>query len=464
MGKCKLLKYTYPKWDPKLEKRFMAGWDKEFLSVVRKRDNHQGNWMTAISAAFMSTAIFKNDNALLSLSLERFNVYMPVNAIYESGQSIEVSRDLNHAQVGIASLIQMSEYGWNQGVDLYSKLDNRLAATLEFTAKEILSGTDKWRDNEYKPVMYEMGYNHYHNRMGMEMPYTKQIIDKHGVENIYQCWGLGTFLKGKIDENKPVTIYGWRFDPVYRGVACNIKMKSYGGQTPVKWSLGSSTKLPSGLSLQSNGSFKGKITASAGIYKFKVKVTDRNGIVDEQQCIMEIKELKNSKNVRGTKPGLRYEISAKPFSKDPGVESEIDGKKGYADNLTFDVAKTKEYGLRFSGYIEVPEDGKYVFFVGAENQHCLYIGDTLVKNEWMGDPRARLKPVWQNIGYEIGLEAGKHPFCLIVNNGNYKRHFRKPWDKWDFGSMRGVLQLNWITPSGQKQKPVSTSAYSTAPK
>jgi hypothetical protein len=59
-------------------------------------------------------------------------------------------------------------------------------------------------------------------------------------------------------------------------------LEAIGGVWPRTWTL-SSGKLPSGLSLDSDGVISGTIRAESGIYTFVVKVTDRMGTSDTQE-------------------------------------------------------------------------------------------------------------------------------------------------------------------------------------
>ncbi len=106
------------------------------------------------------------------------------------------------------------EIAYKQGTDLYGVLENRLLRGFEYTAKYNLGYDDvpfkTWKDvtgkygnwTEISPdergvlrPVYEMPYNHYVNRKGLSMPYTKEVIDRISPEGYYyEHFGLGTFL------------------------------------------------------------------------------------------------------------------------------------------------------------------------------------------------------------------------------------------------------------------------------
>jgi hypothetical protein len=95
----------------------------------------------------------------------------------------ETCRDLGHMQYGLAALINAAETAYVQGLDLYGTEQTRLVAALEFHAHLLLpnvtapdyvcNGTGV--KTSLAPT-FEIAYNHYHNRKGIELPYTYQHI------------------------------------------------------------------------------------------------------------------------------------------------------------------------------------------------------------------------------------------------------------------------------------------------
>jgi parallel beta-helix repeat protein len=104
--------------------------------------------------------------------------------IYPNGQVQETTRDWGHVQLGIGEFAKAAQVAWTQGVDFYGAADNRLALGYEYTSTYMLGGeipvygvlshrdTNKFRD------IYEGIYHHYHNIKGLEMPFTKRVIDE----------------------------------------------------------------------------------------------------------------------------------------------------------------------------------------------------------------------------------------------------------------------------------------------
>jgi hypothetical protein len=127
----------------------------------------------------------------------------------EFGECQESGRDQAHTQMGLGYLGCAAEIAWKQGVDLYGAFDNRLALGFEYTAKYNLGHEvpyEPYRSHEgryhYREIsdkargrfscIYERVYHHYHDRMGLEMPYTAQVIEEVRPErwrSSHASWG-----------------------------------------------------------------------------------------------------------------------------------------------------------------------------------------------------------------------------------------------------------------------------------
>ena len=140
------------------------------------------------------------------------------------------------------------EIGFHQGIDLYSADDNRLLKGLEYTAQYNLGNdvpfapfvdrTGKYKARQISPMtrgrlslLWEMAYNHYHNRMGLEAPFTSQAATRRRPEpaTIDQP-GAGTLL---------FTLPGYdpnlRSKDVGRALAGPIVVKGGPTQIELRW-------------------------------------------------------------------------------------------------------------------------------------------------------------------------------------------------------------------------------------
>jgi len=116
--------------------------------------------------------------------------------VTEWGQHFETCRDIPHGVYHSAQLVDIPEMLWHQGVDVYSVAGHRLARAIEFHAALTLgrknevyalnSGGDwgsrcsiwdqAWECADCSPSLFEIGYNHFNNRLGMPMPYTAELL------------------------------------------------------------------------------------------------------------------------------------------------------------------------------------------------------------------------------------------------------------------------------------------------
>ena len=192
-----------------------------FLPIMVKFYNTppytNGNWGIIVTKAYMAAAILWNDVDMYKEAV-RFYLYGNDNGTInyvdgETGQNQESGRDQGHAQLGIGGMAAICELAYQQGNDLYGLLDNRLLKGYEYTAKYNL-GYDVpykvWKDVTGKysnwsvigsggrgnfRAIYAMAYNHYVDRKGLSMPYTKEVLEEkqpvegYDADNI----GFGTF-------------------------------------------------------------------------------------------------------------------------------------------------------------------------------------------------------------------------------------------------------------------------------
>ena len=122
--------------------------------------------------------------------------------------------------------------------------------------------------------------------------------------------------------------------------------------------------------------------------------------------------------IRPPDPGLRfvyYEAGGNGVGEDgwrslADMEGAEAVRRGAA--LSFDLSvrgRDEHYGLRFEGYIDVPADGVYTFFVASDDGSRLLIGrDLVVDNDGLH--------VMREASGAIGLRAGYHPITVIFFN------------------------------------------------
>lgn len=165
-----------------------------------------GNWGAVVLMSYMAMAVLLEDDERYACAIDQY-LYSDrfedngnlLHYVDDNGQNQEAGRDAAHAQLGLYGLNMVAEIAWKAGTDLYSAYDNRLMKGFEYLAKFNLGHDDvpfkTWQDVTVKRKycywdvisqmnrgdwrdIYDMPYNHYVNRMGMAMPYTREVLDK----------------------------------------------------------------------------------------------------------------------------------------------------------------------------------------------------------------------------------------------------------------------------------------------
>jgi hypothetical protein len=171
-----------------------------------------GNWDASMFNTMMCIAVFCNDHAMFNRAVDYY-LHGPGHGsishyIYASGQCQETVRDQSHCQLGLGALASAAEIAWNQGLDLFSMADNRLAAGFEYEAKYNLGNPVETVGNvppgpggrgRFMPG-YEIVYQHYAIDKGLPMPFTEQVLEKHRPEGmdliVTPAWGTLVSYRG----------------------------------------------------------------------------------------------------------------------------------------------------------------------------------------------------------------------------------------------------------------------------
>jgi hypothetical protein len=198
---AEILQHTYAGWTPREIEQCRRMFREVFYPVIREFATFaNGNWDTGCIKTMMALGVFLDDRAMFDRAVDYFysgsgNGRLTHYIINEAGQCQESGRDQQHAQLGIAHLAEASEIGWNQGLDMYGAVSNRLLKGFEYTARYNLGEevpfepyTDKSGKYEATAIsdagrgtlrpIFEMVWNHYHRRRGLDAPYTKQAAEK----------------------------------------------------------------------------------------------------------------------------------------------------------------------------------------------------------------------------------------------------------------------------------------------
>ena len=214
---------VYDGWQVAQINDFQLMFKRAFYPQLKSASSWNGNVDLTQVDAMMSIAVFNEDDALFDLALARLEARMPAYfylgsdgpepaavagdggniehfwsepVSWPDGLSQETCRDNgHHAQFALGSALHVAEVAWNQGVDIYSGHAARFTAALELMASQLLSGAFN-TCRETTPTAnhfntWEVGYNHYHNRAGIDLPNTKKLIaEKIRPGSVRASWNL----------------------------------------------------------------------------------------------------------------------------------------------------------------------------------------------------------------------------------------------------------------------------------
>jgi predicted alpha-1,2-mannosidase len=115
---------------------------------------------------------------------------------------------------------------------------------------------------------------------------------------------------------------------------------------------------------------------------------------------------KNAVQVTLAKPGLKYNYFEKFFVNVTDLDLVEPVSSGLTKNFTIDEKKRENYfGFRYSGFIKVPKDGIYAFYLKSNDGSRLFIhGEELIEND--ANHGAIEEPG------SLALKAGYHPIIV----------------------------------------------------
>lgn len=103
--------------------------------------------------------------------------------VYLDGLTAETCRDLGHVEMAFGGTFNCFEIAWHQGQDLYTPYARRIITAMEFNNGLRLGAPvpAELKGGKIVPLSvsptFEIAYNHYHNRMGFELPKTKEFLE-----------------------------------------------------------------------------------------------------------------------------------------------------------------------------------------------------------------------------------------------------------------------------------------------
>ena len=230
---AELIRHTSTQWPSVEQKQFERMLRQVFYPVIEDfYPTANGNWDASMIQTMIAMGVFLDDRAMFDRAVDYYLDGAGNGAIEkyfnDFGECQESGRDQAHVQMGMGFLACACEMAWKQGVDLYCAADNRLALGFEYTAKYNL-GEDvpyqRYRSVEgrydyptisrkgrgrFRPI-YERIVHHYHDRLGLDMPYSRRVADEQrpeGSHRQHMSWGTltsyGLPVQATAMKNNPV--------------------------------------------------------------------------------------------------------------------------------------------------------------------------------------------------------------------------------------------------------------------
>jgi len=210
MGPAADIMLGYSGWDPADITIVRNMFRTKFYPALKQMSTWNANNDLVQIEALIALSVFCEDETEFNLSITRLNLRNPAyfyltsdapasrnyggNAypgswfaptLVVDGLTQETCRDNDHhAQFALSSAIHIAEVAWHQGVDLYEQNRVRYIAAVELMAHQLVSNNMQGTCTNNIPLsstggnpadlydVFEFAYNHYHNRMGIDLPYT----------------------------------------------------------------------------------------------------------------------------------------------------------------------------------------------------------------------------------------------------------------------------------------------------
>lgn len=227
---AELVRHTSSEWRGEDQKQFERMLRQVLYPVIKDfYPTANGNWDASMIQTMIAMGIFLDDHAMFDRAADYYKHGQGNGSIKEYfnefGECQESGRDQSHVQMGMGFLACACEMAWKQGVDLYGAADHRLALGFEYTAKYNLGEDvpyERYRSVEgrydyraisskgrgrFRPI-YERIVHHYHDRLGMDMPYSRRVADKERPEGSHRqhlSWGTLTSYGLPVTRNSVAT-------------------------------------------------------------------------------------------------------------------------------------------------------------------------------------------------------------------------------------------------------------------
>jgi PIN domain nuclease of toxin-antitoxin system len=222
---AEILRAAYPEWTADEKAKFSNYLNKVVFDKSTNCNADNNNHEISGFANGLMMAIFLDDNAKYQKMLKNLTDFVGIYIMDSKGCTNESDRDQPHTMMGIGFLAWGAEAAHHQGDDdVYNALNKRLYTSYEYVAKYNLgqsvdeSGCQKRISSDRRGsvghTIWEVAYNHYHNRLKLPMPWTEQYVKKMRPEQLpdqEMPWATMTHAEvGNLDGTSPSPVTSFR--------------------------------------------------------------------------------------------------------------------------------------------------------------------------------------------------------------------------------------------------------------
>lgn len=202
---AEIIRYTFDDWSAAEVARFQRMLKEQYVPSLQGGSDENGNKELAMSEALINIGVFNDDRAIYDAGVKMWRgrtpayIYLksdgPTPILPPNGQPAiwgnkghttplvdgllqETCRDSNHANMAFASMANAAETARQQGLDLYAEQGKRMMAAMEFQAQFLPPNNAPVPEflEFAKHPTWEIAYNHFHNRLGIELPKMAAVI------------------------------------------------------------------------------------------------------------------------------------------------------------------------------------------------------------------------------------------------------------------------------------------------
>jgi len=222
---AEIIKHTYTSWPN--SGRFGTMLRNVYLPKVINGSHSNGNWELSMTEAAIGIAVFLDDKTSYDKAVAKFRTRVPAylyltgdgalpktapgsgldtrdkivkywqgQTTFVNGLSQETCRDFTHTGYGLAAIANFAETTRIQGQDLYPEIGDRLREGLGFHAKyQMGAAVPSWLCGGSLKLglgpITEVGYNHFHPRLGLTMANTEALTLRQrpaGTNSLFVSW------------------------------------------------------------------------------------------------------------------------------------------------------------------------------------------------------------------------------------------------------------------------------------